>query len=109
MIMSVASPLHFFAVVALALVAIIILLPWKSSLPSVVTVWIISIAFGALLIVIILVAILIIFYPKKLTFDKEAHLSVMRENLGDNELPMYMPGTLPNVAAPPRITHEDIE
>ena len=81
----------------------------NSSLPSEVTVWIISTSFRMLVGIISLVTVLVIFFPKKLTFDKEAHLTVMRENLGDNELPMYMPGTMPNITAPPRITQEDIE
>lgn len=107
-IKTVASPLRFFAVAAIVLGAIIIVLAWKSALPSDVTVNIIIVAFIVLLILIILVGILVIFYPKKLVFDQEAHLTVLREKLGDNELPMpYEPGALPNVAATHSITHEE--
>ncbi len=97
-IKTVASPLRFFAAVSGILGAIIIVLAWKSSLPTDVTVWLISIAFVVLLIIILIVSILIIFYPKKLVFDQEAHLSVLREQLGDSELPrLYPAGLLPNV------------
>lgn len=107
-IKTVASPLRFFAVAAVILGAIIVVLAWKSALPANVTVNIIIVAFVVLLILIVLVGGLVIFYPKKLVFDQEAHLTVMREKLGDNELPMpYEPGVLPNVAATHSITHEE--
>lgn len=106
-IKTVASPLRFFAVAAIVLGAIIIVLAWKSSLPPDVTVTIITVAFFVLLVLIILVAILVIFWPKKLVFDQEAHLTVLREKLGDNELPItYEQGALPNVAATKIIAHE---
>ncbi|MFB4202296.1 hypothetical protein ACEZHJ_00695 [Arhodomonas sp. KWT2] len=99
-IKTVASPLRFFAVAAISLALIIIVLAWKSSLPPEVTVSIITAAFIVLLILIVLVAILVVFWPKKLVFDQEAHLTVLREKLGDNELPvLYEPGALPNVSA----------
>ena len=107
-IKTVSSPLHFFAVAVIALCAIIVVLAWKSSLPPDVTVIIITVAFIVLLILIILVFILVVFYPKKLVFDQEAHLTVLRENLGDNELPMsYESGALPNMAATEVITHQE--
>ena len=100
-IRSVASPLRFFALAVGVLGAIIVVLAWKSSLPPDVTVNIIYVASAMLLILIILVAILIMFFPKKLVFDQEAHLAVLREGLGDSELPMsYEPRDLPKVAAP---------
>ena len=79
----------------------------NSSIQSEVTVRIISTAFVVLVVIISLVTVLVIFFPKKLTFDKEAHLTVMRENLGDSELPkLYEPGELKNVPATPTITHK---
>lgn len=97
---TVASPLRFFAVASLVLGAIIIALSWKSNLPAEITVRMISIAFFVLLLLIILVAVLVVFSPKKLVFDQEAHLTVMRERLGDNELPsVYSAGALPNTTA----------
>ena len=109
-IKTVASPLRFFAVAAIVLGAIIIVLAWKSALPPDVTVNIITVAFVVLLILIILVGILVVFFPKKLVFDQEAHLTVLREKLGDNELPMpYEPGVLPNVSATDCISHEEEE
>lgn len=109
-IKTVASPLRFFAVSAIVLGAIIIVLALKSSLPPEVTVTIITVAFAVLLALIFVVAILVIFWPKKLVFDQEAHLTVLREKLGDNELPIsYEPGVLPNVSATHVITHEGDE
>lgn len=109
-IKTVASPLRFFAVAAIVLGLIIIVLAWKSSLPPEVTVNIITVAFIVLLVLIMLVAVLVVFWPKKLVFDQEAHLTVLREKLGDNELPiLYEPGALPNVSAPQSITHEGDE
>ena len=97
----VGSPLRFFALAVCVLGAIIIGLAWESVLPPEVTVNIIYITFVVLLVLIILVVVLIIFYPKKLVFDQDAHLAVLREGLGDNELPTsYEPRELPKVAAP---------
>ena len=107
-IKTVASPLRFFAVAAIVLGAIIVVLAWKSALPPDVTVNIITIAFIVLMLLIILVTILVIFYPKKLVFDQEAHLAMMREQLGDSELPnSYEVGSLPNVTATQSLTHEE--
>lgn len=107
-IKTVASPLRFFAVAAIILGAIIIVMAWKSALPPEVTVNIITVAFVVLMVLIVLVAFLVIFYPKKLVFDQEAHLTVLREKLGDNELPVsYEPGVLPNVTATNVLTHEE--
>ena len=86
-IKTVASPLRFFAVATVVLGAIISVLAWKSGLPPTTTVWLISTAFAVLLVLIFVVTVLVIFYPKKLVFDQEAHLTVMREKLGDSELP----------------------
>ena len=98
---TVASPLRFFAVASIVLGAVIIALAWKSVLPADITVWVIGIAFIVLLALIILVAILVVFAPKKLVFDQEAHLTVLRERLGDSELPSsYSAGMLPNISAP---------
>ena len=97
----VGSPLRFFALVVGALVVLIIGLAWKSTLPPEVTVKIIDRTFWTLLILIGVVAILIVFFPKKLVFDQDAHLAVLREGLSDNELPTsYEPTELPKVAAP---------
>ena len=100
-IKTVASPLHFFAVAAVILGALIVVLAWKSILPPGLTLWLIVIAFSVLVLLIIIVTILVISFPKKLTFDKEAHLTLLRERLGDNELPApYVSGAMPNISAP---------
>lgn len=94
---TVASPLRFFAVAAVALTAIVLVLAWKSLLPAETTATLIVIAFGALIFLIAVVTFLVIFFPKKLVFDQEAHLSVLRERLGDHELKdTYFLGQLPN-------------
>lgn len=104
----VASPLRFFLAVLFILGGIIVGLAWKSSLPTNVTVWFISVTFSLFFTIILLVVILVIFYPKKLVFDQEAHLSVLREQLGDSELSMpYPAGSLPKVQ--PTDTFEDKE
>lgn len=83
------------------LAAIIVVgLVWESTLPPDVTVKIIYVAFVVLLILIALVAVLIVFAPKKLVFDQQTHLTVLREGLGDSELPMsYQPKSSSKVAA----------
>ena len=91
----VASPLHFFALIIVSLAFIIVMLAWKSTLPSDLTFRLIITAFVVLLGIIILVTILFIFFPKKLVFDKEAHLTMLREQLGDNEIT----GSLSNIRA----------
>lgn len=107
-IKTVASPLHFFAVSAVILGVLIVVLASKSILPPDVTLWLIVIAFSLLVFLIIIVTILVIFFPKKLTFDKEAHLTLLREQLGDNELPTpYVPGTVPNISAPDIISSKE--
>lgn len=104
---TVASPLRFFAVAAVALTAIIVVLGWKSSLPAELTATLIIVAFGALILLILCVTLLVIFYPKKLVFDQEAHLSVLRERLGDSELAgTYYSGQLPASEPPPALPHK---
>lgn len=77
---SVASPLHFFALAAVL--------------------YIVYTAFGMLLFVIVVVALLMVFFPKKLVFDQETHLAVLREGLGDSELPTtYGPRELSKIEA----------
>lgn len=100
-IKSVGSPLHFFALAAILLAAIIIVgLVWESALPPDVTVKIIYVAFVVLVILIALVAFLIVFVPKKLVFDQQTHLTVLRERLGDSELPTaYQPKKSSKVTA----------
>lgn len=90
-IKTVASPLRFFAVIAVILCIIIITLSWKSSLTQETTESIITMAFYILMLLILLVTILVVFFPKKLVFDQEAHLTVLREQLGDNER-IFIPG-----------------
>lgn len=105
---TVASPLRFFAVAAVALTLLIIALAWRSTLPPLVTERLIVIAFVALLGLIGIVTILVIFYPKKLVFDQEAHLTVLREHLGDSELSgFYVSGALPSVETPARLAKKD--
>jgi hypothetical protein len=101
---SVATPLHFFAVATLALAAIVWVLASKSSLPPNVTAILIYITFAVLILLILLVTFLVVFCPKKLLFDQEAHLTVLREKLGDHELTvMYIPGQLPNTQPNPSL------
>lgn len=93
---TVASPLRFFAIAAVALTAVIVALAWKSILPPTTTERLIVVAFAALIVLIGVVTYLVIFHPKKLVFDQEAHLTVLRERLGDNELgTTYITGMLP--------------
>lgn len=104
---TVASPLRFFAVAAVALTAIVLVLAWKSVLPAETTATLIIIAFGALIFLITVVTFLVVFFPKKLVFDQEAHLTVLRERLGDNELTgSYLPGQLPNTQPPPALANK---
>ena len=77
-------------------------------MPSDVTENIIYAAFGMLLIVIVVVTLLIVFYPKKLVFDQETHLAVLRERLGDSELPTpYGPGGLSKIEATREIADKE--
>lgn len=100
----VASPLRFFAVAIMVVGAIIVVLASKSTLPPQLTVSLITIAFIAFIALIAIVTILVIFFPKKLVFDQEAHLTMLREQLGDNELPAV--GVLPNVPASDVVSDE---
>ena len=94
---NVAAPLHFFAVVAIVLGAIIVSFT-LSDLPPEIRLLLIERTYFVLIFVVIVVGILIVFFPKKLVFDKEAHLAVMREKLGDSEFPIpYEAGTHPLV------------
>lgn len=77
---SVASPLHFFALAAVS--------------------YIVYTTFGMLLFVIVVVALLMVFSPKKLVSDQKTHLAVLREGLGDSELPTtYGPRELSKIEA----------
>ena len=73
---TVASPLRFFAAAVAALTVIIVTLSVRSTLPAEVTKTLIIIAFAALILLVGIVTFLVIFFPKKLVFDQEAHLSV---------------------------------
>ena len=96
---NVATPLHFFAIVAIILGAIICSLSF-SNLPPDLTTSLIKNTFIVLIILIAVVGFLIIFFPKKLIFDKEAHLTVLREKLGDSEFPVpYEAGDHPPISA----------
>jgi hypothetical protein len=76
----------------------IVLLAWKSALPPEQTMTLLYVAMGVFVLLLLLVCVLVIFFPKKLTFDQEAHLAVLRERLGDNEFPAtYVPGALPGI------------
>ena len=75
---TVASPLRFFATAAVALTTIIVALGMQSKLPPDLTAQLITIAFGALILLVVLVTVLVVFWPKKLVFDQEAHLTVLR-------------------------------
>ena len=83
---TVVAPLHFFAVAILALAGVLIALIWKSALPAALTVQLTVAALVMMFALICLVAVLVVYFPKKLVFDMEAHLIVMRGRLSDNEL-----------------------
>ncbi|PYO47148.1 MAG: hypothetical protein DMD72_10765 [Gemmatimonadetes bacterium] len=107
---TVASPLRFFAAAVAALTVIIVTLSVRSTLPAEVTKTLIIIAFAALILLVGIVTFLVIFFPKKLVFDQEAHLSVLREHLGDSELPGgYLPGTLPGTEPKPVLPRRDVK
>ena len=94
----VASPLRFFAIAIIILVALVFGLAWKSCLPPNTTALLIYIILGAVGLLICIVSFLIIVYPKKLVFDQEAHLTVLREKLGDNKSSKsYYSGELPSI------------
>ena len=108
LIRGVASPLRFFALALVVLGSIVIGLAWKSALPPEATSRLIYITLIVLVLLLILVVVLIVFFPKKLVFDQDAHLAVLREGLGDDELPTsYEPGTSRNMPAPSRVTDEE--
>src|ERR1700722_20060983 len=96
------SPLKFFMIVIFVLGGVAYALIAKSILPADLTEKLTIGVFILIIIVLILVTVLLIFYPKKLTFDKEAHMAAMREKLGDSELPYPYDDTdlSPNVTAP---------
>ena len=101
---TVASPLRFFAVAVICLTLLIGFLSWKSLLPSEITQLIIVGAFAVLLVLILVVTMLVIFAPHKLVFDQEAHLTVMRERLGDSIThTQYRPGQLPSTEPSKRL------
>ena len=61
---------------------------------------IVYMAFGMLLFAIVVVVLLLVFFPKKLVFDQETYLALLREGLGDSELPTpYGPRELPKIEA----------
>ena len=97
---SVATPLHFLAFIGLLLIVCVFMLAWKSILPPDETSSLIRLLILSFIVIVVITLIFIIFMPEKLVFDKEAHITVMREKLGDHEFPTpYITGTLPN--APP--------
>lgn len=104
----VASPLRFFAVAITVLLATIIGLAWKSMLPPETTAILIYILLFAVIILLLLVTFLIIWHPAKLVFDQEAHLTYLRERLGDSTLDTsYMPGTIQGEVPPKQIEKGD--
>lgn len=82
------SPLKFFMILVVVFGGLAYALITNSSLPSELTVTLTLVILGLILLIGIGITILLIFHPKKLTFDKEAHITVMREHLGDSELPL---------------------
>lgn len=100
----VASPLRFFAVAISVLLASIFGLAWKSTLPPETTALLIYILLFVVGFLILLVSFLIIWHPRKLVFDQEAHLTYLRERLGDNMLETpYIPGTIQGEEPPVQI------
>ena len=72
---TVATPLRYFAVVMIALVLLIIMLAWKSALPSEMTMTLIKYVLTLLVLQVAVVPLLIVLCPKRLVFDQEAHLA----------------------------------
>ena len=100
----VASPLRFFAVAIAALLVAACVLAWKSTLPAEVTARLIYCLLGAVGILLALVTYLIMAHPRKLVFDQEAHLTYLREKLGDNTFgDTYISGSLPAQEPPKQI------
>ena len=100
----VASPLRFFALAIVTLLAAVIGLAWKSTLPPDVTAILIYMLLGAVGALVIMVTYLIICHPRKLVFDQEAHLTYLRERLGDSTLlETYIPGTFPGEEPPKQV------
>lgn len=97
----VASPLRFFAVAIAILLATTIGLAWKSALPPEITSTLIYALLVAVGVLILLVTFLIIWHPRKLVFDQEAHLTYLRERLGDSVLDTsYIAGTVKSEEPP---------
>jgi hypothetical protein len=100
----VASPLRFFAVAISVLLLAVIGLAWKSTLPPETTAMLVYILLLAVGCLILLVTFLIIWHPRKLVFDQEAHLTYLRERLGDSAIDTsYIPGTIPGEEPPKQI------
>ena len=103
----VASPLRFFALAIAALLAAACMLAWKSALPPSTTATLIYCLLVAVGLLLALVTYLIIVHPRKLVFDQEAHLTYLRERLGDNTLEAtYVSGSLPAQIPPKQIESE---
>ena len=99
---SVAAPLHYFSVVIIAITLAIVFIAWKSTLPSEDTMRIIYLCLIIGAVSILMVFFLVIKYPKKLTFDRESHITMMREKLGDSELGEYYSPIDTKQVEPPR-------
>ncbi|NLD38346.1 MAG: hypothetical protein GX654_15910 [Desulfatiglans sp.] len=100
----VASPLRFFALAIVGLLAAVVGLAWKSTLPSEITALLIYILLCAVGVLVVMVTYLIICHPRKLVFDQEAHLTYLRERLGDSTLlETYISGMLPGEEPPSQI------
>lgn len=103
----VASPLRFFAVAIAALLAACCILAWKSTLPATTTAGVIYFLLAAVGALLILVTYLIVAHPKKLVFDQEAHLTYLRERLGDNTFTeTYTAGSIPAQQPPKQLAGE---
>jgi len=87
------SPLKFFMVLEFVLGGIGYALITQSKLPPNINVILTLVDFGIILLIAVGISILLIFFPKKLTFDKEAHLTMLREKLSDSELSYDYDGT----------------
>ena len=91
------SPLKFFMILILVLAGVCYALITNSKLPAELNAKLTIYVLAFMLIIVILVSVLLIFFPKKLTFDKETHLTAMREKLGDSELPYTYDDTDVNI------------
>ncbi len=103
---SVAAPLHFFSLLIIAILFMVSTLAWKSNLPSETTFNIICFLIVFLVLIVGLVVFLVIKHPRKLTFDKESYIIMMRESLSDSEMSRHYIPTDVIMEKPPKLINK---